>query len=485
MKNKEKWVGVSVDSKDATRNRNAKHQQLDDALYLWFSDMTAHHAAINDEMLITKAKQLGEQLNITDFSYSRGYLHRFKTRRGIKRKLYEGEADSADMTKVEAGRSELQRVLKGYHPDDIFNLDETGLFYRLGPNYTLATSKVSGTKKSKDRITVALTTNATGSTNIKPFVIAKVHRPRCFGKTYNPQTYVRYRNNAKAWMTAELFIEWLKDFDRQMRLVTRKVILLVDNAASHTAGDLLLTNVKLHFLPPNTTAHIQPMDAGIIKAFKAHYRKQLVAHYIECAEKNENQTVNLREALHMVKVAWERVSPSTISNCYRHVNILPPVDEFDENDNLPLSNFQRRAHGENGDDDDDDDIPLIQLQQQMRKLPEPPTMTAEEFLNIDAEEETGHQLTDDDIMMLVSREEVPDCSECDDDQDIEPMAITTKEASGSISALISYFEQSATTTEDGMANGQFLDQLWSIKTVLTNRQASESRQMKMTDYFKK
>lgn len=151
MKNKDKWIAVSVDSKDLTCNRNSKHQQLDDALYLWFSDMTAHHAAINDSMLLTKAKQLGEQLHITDFSYSRGYLHRFKTRRGIKRKLYEAEADNADMTIVDTGRKELQRVLKDYQPDDIFNLDETGLFYRLGPNYILATSKVSGTKKSKGK----------------------------------------------------------------------------------------------------------------------------------------------------------------------------------------------------------------------------------------------------------------------------------------------------------------------------------------------
>jgi hypothetical protein len=89
LKNKDKWIAISADSKDLTRNRNAKHQQLDDAIYLWFSDMTAHHAAIKDEMLLTKAKQLGEQLNVADFSYSIGYLQRFKSRRGIKRKLYE------------------------------------------------------------------------------------------------------------------------------------------------------------------------------------------------------------------------------------------------------------------------------------------------------------------------------------------------------------------------------------------------------------
>lgn len=56
-------------------------------------------------------------------------------------------------------------------------------------------------------------------------------------------------------------------------------------------------------------------------------------------------------------------------------------------------------------------------------------MTAEGYLNIDAKEETGHQLTDDDIMLLVSREEVPDC---DDDHEEEVNDITTKEATHSI-----------------------------------------------------
>lgn len=147
IKEKEKWLAVPADSEDSTRSRNAQHQQLDDALYLWFSDMSAYHAAINDEMLLTKARQLGQQIGVTGFSYSRGYLHRFKSRRGIKRKLYEGEADSADMTAVQSGRQDLQRVLRDYDTEDIYNLDETGLFYRLGPNYTLATKKVSGTQR--------------------------------------------------------------------------------------------------------------------------------------------------------------------------------------------------------------------------------------------------------------------------------------------------------------------------------------------------
>ncbi|XP_061191526.1 tigger transposable element-derived protein 6-like [Saccostrea echinata] len=245
-------------------------------------------------------------------------------------------------------------------------------------------------------------------------------------------------------MTSELFQDWIKDFDRQMRLSNRKVILLVDNAASHNQGDLILRNVKLHFLPPNTTAHIQPMDAGIIKAFKAHYRRQLVAHYIDCAEKNKEQTVDLRQALHMVKMAWDCVSTKTITNCYRHVQILPEAEDaqFDEDD-LPLSHLRRQ----NEDEEDDDDVPLLQLMQQMRQLPSATDMTAEKYVNIDAEEETGHHLTDDDILMLVSREEeVPDCNSDEDKEEEEARDITIAEAKQCIQTLISYFEQKTTTT---------------------------------------
>ena len=82
---------------------------------MWTSDMASHHAAVNDEMLIEKAKTLGGQLDVEDdFCYSRGWLQRFKQRHGLKRRLYEGEADSADMETVQLGRITLREVLKDY-----------------------------------------------------------------------------------------------------------------------------------------------------------------------------------------------------------------------------------------------------------------------------------------------------------------------------------------------------------------------------------
>ena len=42
----------------------------------------------------------------------------------------------------------------------------------------------------------------------------------------------------------------------------------------------LWTTPKVVFLPINTTSKLQPLDVGIIKNFKCHYRKLLLNHVL-------------------------------------------------------------------------------------------------------------------------------------------------------------------------------------------------------------
>jgi len=47
--------------------------------------------------------------------------------------------------------------------------------------------------------------------------------------------------------------------------------------------DIVFSNIRLHYFRPDTTSKLQPLDQGIIRAFKEHYRKYLVKHIIACS----------------------------------------------------------------------------------------------------------------------------------------------------------------------------------------------------------
>jgi hypothetical protein len=179
----------------------------------------------------------------------------------------------------------LRAECSTYALKDIFNMDETGLFWKLQPDRSLATCQTSGGRKSKDRITLALTVNADGSEKLEPWVIGRSKNPRCLKHIKNRQNLrIVYEYNKTKWMTGAICKRFLRWFDNKMH--GRKVLLLLDNFSGHELGVQKvggldgLENVKIRWLPPNTTSHWQPLDQGIIASFKLHYRRQLVDYIL-------------------------------------------------------------------------------------------------------------------------------------------------------------------------------------------------------------
>ena len=77
---------------------------------------------------------------------------------------------------------ELKELIGQYSSRDVFNFDESALFYGIPPNKTLATVKRNGKKSEKDRITVAMCCNMNGTENMDLVVIGKSKQPRAFSK---------------------------------------------------------------------------------------------------------------------------------------------------------------------------------------------------------------------------------------------------------------------------------------------------------------
>jgi hypothetical protein len=68
---------------------------------------------------------------------------------------------------------------------------------------------------------------------------------------------------------------------------------------------------------------MQLLDAGIIRCFKAHYRKAFCLHVIELDKAGEDDIykINLLEVILMANAAWDAVMPETIKNCCDHAGI--------------------------------------------------------------------------------------------------------------------------------------------------------------------
>ena len=62
--------------------------------------------------------------------FSSGWLHKFKDRNGIRQRKLEGEASSADEAAIADALPLLRERCSNYPLERIYNMDETGLFYR-------------------------------------------------------------------------------------------------------------------------------------------------------------------------------------------------------------------------------------------------------------------------------------------------------------------------------------------------------------------
>lgn len=269
--------------------KKAENPKVDEATYEWSRQQRFKGTSISGLMIIDKAKEFHHKLQIqSDCSYFNGWLRKFKARHGIRSLKITGEKLSADYVSATCFVDDLQTLIgkEKLSLEQIYNVDETGLFWKLLPKTTLAHDEcsVGGIKEPKERITVSVCSNTAGTHKCKLLVIGKSARPRAFkGLTELP---VIYKSNKRAWVTQALFLDWFNNnFLAEVRqhyedLGLDKnsiILLLLDNCPAHPdESTFQQDNIIVKYLPPNCTSLIQPMDQGIIRSLKCSYRKQFL-----------------------------------------------------------------------------------------------------------------------------------------------------------------------------------------------------------------
>lgn len=228
-------------------------------------------------------------------------------------------------------------LISQWDAKDVFNMDETALFYSRTPQSGLATHSRSGTKASKARITIAVTANADGTEKAPLLFIGHHGKPRCFRGKSGINLGFRYYATKSAWMTTDVFQKWLIPWNSKLRLQGRHILLLLDNFAGHCQGRLSLSNITIAKFSPGMTSRVQPMDAGIIASLKVNYKRLFLKRALMRMELGQDDlyTMDLLDGIRMVSAAWKAVTKETIVHCWRHAGIMPGVQRMHNSDGSP------------------------------------------------------------------------------------------------------------------------------------------------------
>ena len=340
----------------------AKHKEIDQSVFEWFCSIRGQRKPLPVSKSLLKARALFEAKlrGISNFKASDGWVYNWRWRYNIGKSVrLHGEASDVNLEEAEKAIEELRATISvgGYKVQNIFNMDETALFFRAIPStcrsYLMSTEgdiRVRGrgckSMHAKERLTLMLCTNATGTLKISPVIIGSAKKPRCFKD--NPPR-VPYLHQKNAWTDKVTYGQWWDIFLKQIRSWTSDpVVLLIDGFSGH---DLNCTDplgqVRVIMFPPIVTSIYQPLDQGIIATLKAFYKAKLLGRLVSTAPSFTNLQLlakdlpqgcvgltygcppHVSDATELVKEAWNNISPSTIAACWQRAQCISASDAAD------------------------------------------------------------------------------------------------------------------------------------------------------------
>nr|XP_061806456.1 tigger transposable element-derived protein 1-like [Nerophis lumbriciformis] len=365
LKKKEaiKAADVAKGVKTLTSRRPCRMEDVEKLLLQWVTERQQRGEKVSEPIICERARQLYSDLtrdspgdSADDFKASRGWFENFKKRSGIRYVVRKRETLRADKEGAKKFVEEFQSFVgkEGFLPQQVFNCDETGLFWKKMPKRTYITREeksLPGHKPMKDRLTLLLCTNASGDLKVKPLLVYHSETPRAFKKNnvQKNKLNVMWRSNPKALVTQQFFTEWFQEVfapsvaeylvEKNLPL---KALLVLDAALAQptSLGEDWCTDqdfIAVKFLPPNTTPLLQPMDQHLISNFKKLYTKAL---FQQCFEVTMETNLTLREfwkdhfnILHCLTVlekAWDQVTKSTVQSSWRKLWPASMVPRFFE-----------------------------------------------------------------------------------------------------------------------------------------------------------
>ena len=150
--------------------------------------------------------------NITNFKVSDGWFSSWRWQYNISKcvRLHR-EVSDIDLEAAELEMKCFRDLLVGYDVNNILNMDEAGLFFRVITSYSYYIKEINrGSKamKANKCLTIILCVNATGAFKLEPVIIGSAKKPHCFKDSPSPLPYFHQNNS---WNDRVNFDRWWKE----------------------------------------------------------------------------------------------------------------------------------------------------------------------------------------------------------------------------------------------------------------------------------
>ncbi|XP_015429685.1 PREDICTED: jerky protein homolog-like [Dufourea novaeangliae] len=415
------------------RMRLSPLKKVNEALTIWFNSERKQNEIIGVTEIKAKAQQFFERFGGMEiFKVSDGWFHGWKKKNGIRLLVNCGEQVSTDTEAAVNFKNQLLELIEEekLKLNQIFNADETGLYFKMMPKNTLVIkteNSTAGYGTIKDRVTVMACCNATGSLKMPLLIVGRHQKPGPLKNLMPHLLPVKYISQSNACMNITIFETWFKE-DFVPNVVTflrskglpEKAILLHDNAKSYSSPKILsVGGIRAISLPPNVTSLIQPLDQGIIAAMKRRYKTKLLRYILNAQNNGQDyndamKSFNIKYAINFISDAWNEITEKTISNGWKNL-LNQSVDSTSISDEI-TSEY------------------IYQISKKIRNLQNVTLDEVTEWVDLDSD-----NITDEDIIRAVQDSDSEEIeTEDDDPADTE---ISPSSALEAADCLISFCEK--------------------------------------------
>ena len=131
---------------------------MDEKLSEWVDCIESKGGILNDMLLKNKVLAIVKTKNLSEYKAWIGWLPKWKKRHRCRVRWLHGESFIETPIDTENFKKTLREKIKIYGEENVYNADETGIFYKLIPSKYLCKNIRNGHKILKDRISVLLCT---------------------------------------------------------------------------------------------------------------------------------------------------------------------------------------------------------------------------------------------------------------------------------------------------------------------------------------